>query len=183
MILHSFCKPNTINCMIVVFYDRDKSKDSSISFNEYGIGSISLIVAFAIEIEVHFRIDGMSVGLFPFFDDFCHISIGHFLISHGVLQRIGPVFGEEEVDDASHEDIEYEYIGVGILEDHEGGGQEHPDNDHKGDHGNDLLDHPHIGTTLLILVEDRQRVPIEVVLGVEVDEPEEVDQRVGGRVQ
>lgn len=125
----------------------------------------------------------MSVGFFPLSDDFSHVGVGDFFIDDGIFEGIWSVFGEEKIDDNTHENVENEHVGVSVFEDHESGGEKNPYDDHKGDHRDDFLNHAHIGAAFLIFVEDSQSVSVEVELGIKVDKAKEVDQGVGCGVE
>lgn len=147
-------------------------------FFEFPFLSPSITPEYAFSIEIRLSINGMRIGLFPLPYDLSHISIGHFLVNNWILQGIGSMLSKEEIDDYPHENVEYQHIGVGILEDHQGRSQEHPDNDHERNHRYDFLYHTHVRTALLIFVEHCQSVAVEVELCVEVHKPKEMDKRV-----
>ena len=123
------------------------------------IFSNTLVVQIAM-IEKLFRIYRVSIGFFPFFYYLCHVSIGDLLISHMILEGIGAVLCEEEINDSAHKYVQYQHIWVSILEDHKSSGQEHPDNHNKSDHWNYFLYHSHIRAAFLILVKNWQCVTV-----------------------
>jgi hypothetical protein len=125
----------------------------------------------------------MSVGFFPLSDYFSHVGVGDFFIDYGIFEGIGSIFGEEKIDDNTHENVENEHVGVSVFEDHESGCEKDPDDNHEGDHRDDFLNHAHIGAAFLIFVENGQSVSIEVELGIKVDKAKEVNQGVGCGVE
>ena len=129
-------------------------------------------------IEIHFRVNWMSVGCFPLFDDLSHIGVGHFFVSDWIFKWIWPVFSEEEINDSTHVNVQNQHVRVCVFKHHKGGSKEYPNNDHERNHGNDFFNHPHIRAAFFILVKHCKSIPIEIELGVEIDEPKKVNKRV-----
>ena len=118
----------------------------------------------------------MCVAFFPFFYYFSKVCISQLLIRGKILQWIWTMFGKEEIDDSSHEDVENKNIRVCIFKNHQRSSKKNPYNNHKRYHRNNFFYHPHIGARLFIFMKHGQRIPIEIKLCIKVQKPKEMYQ-------